>query len=65
MSNQQRRFEEDYEIFTGLPEQQKIDIGDAFHFMINAVLTALRIRPPVELPPSSELSDSVNPQAKP
>ena len=48
----QTRFDDDVEIYRGLPDAQKIAIGEAFHILINAVLTALRSPQPPAPPPS-------------
>ena len=54
MSDEQRRFQEDYEIWQDLPDVQRIAIGEIFHNLIADVLALLRPHTKPEYPPSPE-----------
>lgn len=62
MSEEQRRFEEDYEIWKELPIIHKIAIGDAFRALINLALKLLGLQRPAEPPPSHQLSNPEPPR---
>lgn len=54
MSDEQSRFEEDYEIWKSLPEYHRIAIADIFRTLVNLALKALGLPRAAASPPSPE-----------